>query len=262
MSLLTGVYLAESLCGTIYYRASITFRNKHISLGSYPTEIQAHNAYLLAKDVLADKQKWNLYNYPEECFLSYHKWVVLINFRDNKIYFKNPIYLYKNYFNYYIDPDLVLKFDVDDLFYYSNHKIMTRGGYMFVSDYGSQTNILTRYGIKNFAIEGVDYRFVNGDNTDFRYMNIEIINKYNGVSIKYKKARPYYEARININGSVIIGRYSNEIDAAIAYNKAILILKNKGFDKTYTENFISEIKEIEYARRYSKIRISKKILDF
>ncbi|HHT96557.1 MAG TPA: hypothetical protein GXZ90_01515 [Clostridiales bacterium] len=260
MSLLTGVYLAKTLSGTRYYRSSITFRNKHISLASYSTEIEAHNAYLLAKDIVTNN-KWDLYNYPTECILPYHKWVVLMNLRDNKIYFKNPIYIYKNYFDYFIDQNLILKFDVDDLFYYSNHKIMVRGGYMFVSSYGSQINILTRYGIKNFAIEGIDYRFINGDNTDFRYMNIEVINKYYGVSLKYKKARPYYEARINVNGSIVIGRYSNEIDAAIAYNKAIITLRNKGFEKAYNENFIFEIKEIEYARRYNKIRISKKILD-
>ena len=37
-----GVYEAISKNGTIYYRASLTYRNKHISLGSFETEQEAH----------------------------------------------------------------------------------------------------------------------------------------------------------------------------------------------------------------------------
>lgn len=46
MGLLAGVYIAKKKDGTIYFRSSITYRNKHISLGSYETEQQAHEAYL------------------------------------------------------------------------------------------------------------------------------------------------------------------------------------------------------------------------
>ena len=52
MALLPGVYTAKKKDGTLYYRASITYRNKHISLGSFPTEELAHEAYLEADRIL------------------------------------------------------------------------------------------------------------------------------------------------------------------------------------------------------------------
>lgn len=262
MGYLTGVYPATKKNGTIYFRASITYYNKHISLGSYHTESEAHNAYKEA-DILVHDTKYDIENYSKEVHvLSFHKWVVLINFRDNRIYFKNPIYLKNRYFIYYMNIDLLLKFDVDDLFYYSNHKIMKRGGYWFVTDYGMQVNILSRYGIKNFAVAGRDYRFMNNDPTDYRYGNIEIINKYHGVTKIIKKGFPFYITKIHVNGDTIVGRYSTENEAAIAYNKAANILLQRGVQKNFIENYISDLDKIEYAALYSKVRISKKIRDW
>ena len=40
--MLPGVYIAYKKNGTAYYRASITYRNKHISLGSFHTEEDAN----------------------------------------------------------------------------------------------------------------------------------------------------------------------------------------------------------------------------
>lgn len=286
MKLLPGVYQAFKKDGSIYYRASITYRNKHISLGSYATEMIAHYAYIEATDILVngkfdiddyalgsndlysfknvsvnDKQ-FPKESYPSNRCLSFHKWVVLMNYRDNGIYFKNPIYLKNKYFEYYFDTNLVLKFDIDDLFYYSHHKIMKRGGHLFVSDYGMQVTILSRYGVKNFAVAGRDYRFVNGDNTDYRYTNIEIINKYYGVTKLIVKGKPIYVAKILINGDYIIGKYRSEAEAAIAYNKAAKILNNKGLKKDFQLNYVTEIDEIEYARLFNMVKISKKIREY
>lgn len=259
--MLPGVYYARKKNGKIYYRASITYIGKHISLGSYNTENSAHRAYILAREVLYNPTKWSIDNYPEECLLSFNKWVVLINVRDNGIYFKNPIYLKKRYFLYYIHKDLVLKFDAEDLFYYARHKISKRGGHFFTSEYGMQINLLSRYGIKNYAVPGRDFRFVNGDDTDFRYSNIEIINRYHGVTKHYKNNIPIYQAKIHINGYYIIGRYSTEEEAAIAYNKAANILKDNGLNKNFPQNYIDDMDEITYAAMYQRIRISKKILE-
>lgn len=85
--------------------------------------------------------------------------MILINFRDNGIYFGTPIYARSKFFYYYLSPTDVLKFDIDDLFYYSSRKIMKRNGHLFVADYGMQVNILNRYGIRNFAVAGKDYLF-------------------------------------------------------------------------------------------------------
>jgi hypothetical protein len=129
--MLPGVYQAYTKDGTKYYRASVTYRSKHISLGSYSSEEAANNAYLFARNLLEASQL-GIEDYSEEYPLSFHKWVVLINFRDNQIYFKNPIYLKKRYFFYYIDYNTRLRFDAEDLFYYAHHKIMKRGGHLFV----------------------------------------------------------------------------------------------------------------------------------
>lgn len=253
-----GVFLATKKDGTYYYRSSVTYKNKHISLGSFSTEDMAHKAYLEALDII-DNTDIKIEHYNKKKLLSFHKWVCLINFRDNGIYFKNPIYLYPKYFLYYMDIDEAYTFDVDDLFYYSTHKIMRRGGHFFVADYGMQVNILNRYGIKNFARPGKDYIFVNGDNTDFRYKNIHIINHYNGVSKADINGRTIYTAKIHINGDYIIGRYQDENDAAIAYNKAVDTLLEKGLDINYTKNYIDGLNTVAYKEKYDNIKISRKI---
>ena len=125
--MLKGVFPATKKDGTIYYRTSINYSGKHISLGSFASE----------------------------------EIIILLNFRDNGLYFKNPIYLRKGYFSYFLSEHEELKFDIDDLFYYSSHKIQKRQGHLFVSDYGMQYSILSRYGIRPYAVAGRDYQFVN-----------------------------------------------------------------------------------------------------
>lgn len=260
--MLPGVYQAIKSNGEVYYRASVTYRGKHISLGSFQTESEANQAYLLSDELLSNSSKQTIDEYPNSCILPFDKWVVLINFRDNHIYFKNPIYLKKRYFLYYIDRDYHLKFDAEDLFYYAHHKIMKRGGHLFVSDYGMQVSILSRYGIKNFAVPGRDFIFLNGDSRDLSYHNIEVINHYHGVFKIIKKGQPQYMAKIHVNGDYLIGRYQTEAEAAIAYNKAALILKNNGLTKKFPQNFIEGINEITYAAMFQKLRISKKFMAY
>ncbi len=253
-----GVYEAIRKDGTIYYRASITFKNKHISLGSFPRENQANKAYLQAIDIVRNN-KYTIEDYKRKIVLTLDKFIVLINFRDTGIYFKNPIYLRNKYFEYYLNEDIVLKFDREDLFFYGNHKIQVRGGYMFVCDYGSQYSILSRYGIKNFSVKGKDYIFVNGDEFDYRYENIKVINNYMGVKMITKNRKKIYETQIHINGNYIVGRYDDEIDAAIAYNKAADMLETIENPKKYIKNYIENINSIEYAKRYNIVKISDKI---
>lgn len=187
-SRLPGVYPAKKKDGTPYFRASLTHQGKHISLGSYETMQQAHLAYREARSLLQNAEI-KIEDYSSHAHsLAFEKWVSLINLKDNNIYFATPIYVRKNYFEYYLSPEFIFKFDMDDLFYYSSHKIMQRCGHFFVADYGMQYNIYNRYGIKNYAVEGRDYQFMNGDSTDMRYENIHILNTYHGVSV-YEKRR-------------------------------------------------------------------------
>lgn len=259
MSELAGVYTAFKKDGSKYYRSSITYNSKHISLGSFSNMESAHNAYLEASDIInSDIQTIITYSSKKNT-LSFDKWVCLINFRDNKIYFKTPIYLRKNYFSYYLSPKEELKFAIDDLFYYSSHKIMQRKGHLFVSDYGMQVNILSRYGIKNYAVAGKDYLFANNDPYDYRYENIVIVNQYYGVERIQKNNKTLYQTKIHIKGNYLVGTYSSEAEAAIAYNKAVDILSKKGINKNYQTNFILELTGKQYAEIYNDLKISKKL---
>ena len=256
-----GVFAAKKKDGTVYYRASITYRKKHISLGGFDTMHTANAAYLEA-DRLLNYDRAGINQYRDASRLPFEKWVILINFRDNGIYFGTPIYARTKFFYYYLSPNDVLKFDIDDLFYYSSHKIMKRDGHLFVADYGMQVNILNRYGIRSFAVAGKDYLFLNGDDTDFRHENLQIVNRYQGVTEVIFRGKHRYRARINVPGYYVIGHYHSEIDAAIAYNKAIDILKKKGVQKKYTPNYIEGVSPSTYADIYSRLKISDKIINY
>ncbi|MBO6015052.1 MAG: hypothetical protein J6P60_00495 [Lachnospiraceae bacterium] len=241
----------------MYYRSSLTYQGRHISLQSFPTAMEAHLCYLEAQHCLQDETV-TLENYSP-AHLPFEKLVALLNYRDNHLYFSTPIYIRRKFFNYYFSKDEFLSFDLDDLFYYSRHKIMKRGGHLFVADYGMQVNILNRYGIKNYAVVDRDYRFINGDQTDFRYSNIEIINRYHGVLLTQKGDSSCYRAVIHIVGNTLIGTYPTEQEAAIAYNKAVDILRSAGSTKNYPVNYIDGISPKTYAEIYTNIRISDKI---
>ena len=256
-----GVFPAHKKDGTLYFRSSLTYRRKHISLGSYPEEDIAHRAYQEGLSLLSDKTL-TLVSYSSHSILPFDKWVCLINFRDNGIYLGNPIYLGQKMFFYYLSPTEVLKFDLDDLFYFSSHKIMCRGNHYFVADYGMQVSIFSRFGIKCYGVKDRDYRFLNGDPRDFRRHNLEILNTYHGVTKEYKKGQCFYTARIHIHGNYVIGRYHTALEAAIAYNKAIDILRKNGLQKNFTPNDPEEISPREYAQIYTALPISPRILAY
>lgn len=260
--MLQGVYSAKKKDGTIYYRSNITYCNKHISLGSFQSEEDAHLAYLEANRILSSPNLTleHLLYHPK--MLHFEKVVTLTNFRDNHIYIKTPIYLHANYFSYYLSAKTEYKFDIDDLFYYSSHKIMRRGGHLFVSEYGMQTTLLSRYGIRSFAVPGRDYIFANGDSTDYRYSNIIIINRYYGVSSINKKGKTCFEVRLHVNGNCLVGIYDSEIVAAIAYNKAVDYAIAHGIVKNFPENYISDLSAKDYASIYSDLKLSKKFLQY
>lgn len=259
MEKMNGVTISTKKDGSIYYRSSVTYKRKHISLGSFDAPDKAHQAYLEAVFLLRETKKLTLRDYSCTNFLSFEKWVVLLNFRDNGVYFPTPIYVRPHFFYYYYSQDLVLKFDVDDLFYYASHKIMKRGGHYFVADFGMQVNILNRYGIKNYGVAGRDYTFLNGDCTDFRRENLEIHNKYHGVIIVSGKTKTLYRALIHVKGNYLIGTYQTMEEAAIAYNKAIDIVRSHGCKKNYTPNYLENIPAGVYADIYTRLPVSDKI---
>lgn len=256
--MLTGVYQASKKDGSIYYRSNITYRNKHISLGSFPAETDAHQAYLEADQLLQDT-KITIDNVIfSQYHLNHEKIVTLLNFRDNHIYIKNPIYLFRTYFNYYLTPSEIYKFDSDDLFYFSEHKLLKRGGRLYVNDYGMQVTVLSRYGIRNFAVAGKDYKFANQDPYDLRYENIININPFHGVSRCNKNGLITYRTYIHIKGDYQVGVYPTLREAAIAYNKAVDLAHQYGITKNFPTNFLTELSAREYAQAYVQVEISAK----
>lgn len=260
--MLPGVYSARKKDGTLYFRSNIHYKNKHISLGSYPTEEAAHLAYREADSLLSScdiSLETALFSHLT---LSFEKIVILCNFRDNGIYIKTPIYLRQNYFSYYLDKKKELKFDIDDLFFYSQHKIIRRGGHLFVSEYGMQTSLYSRYGIRSHSVPGKDFTFANGDSTDWRYSNIIVINPYHGVTQVTENGVVRYKTRLHINGNYLIGVYSTIEKAAIAYNKAVDLAKAAGISKNYPANYIEELSGKKYAELYTQVNISKNYLSY
>lgn len=259
MSNIKGIEKMYKKNNDIYYRASITYKNKHISLGSYDTIEQAHNAYNEAYELLFN-HKHTIIDYLNSMTLPFDKWVILLNYRDNHYYIGNPIYLYKSYFCYYLSEKIEFKFSTEDLFFYATHKINYRNGYYYINDHGEQINLLARYHIKNYAVLNKDYRFKNGDVYDFRPLNIEIINPYNGVTSLLKDNKQMYTTTIFTDNTLLVGVYTSEIEAAIAYNKAIDLLYNHGIDKRQNKNYIYELSSQEYKKLYKEIKISTNLI--
>lgn len=257
--MLPGVFCNTKKNGMKYYRSNITYKNKHISLGSYDTEELAFSAYLNALSIIKNSQ-FSIDDDFSSFVLNYAKIVTLLNFRDNGIYIKTPIYIRQNYFQYFLSPSMDLKFDMDDLFYYSTRTISIRKGHYFVADYGMQVTINSRYGIKPHAVKGRDYTFANGDDTDYRYSNIIVINRFFGVSRCIHRKREAYRVKFHLNGDYMIGYYDSEIKAAIAYNKACDIAKDAGITKNYPINFIDECSNRQYAQIYHSIHIPEKFI--
>ena len=254
--MLPGVYIAKKKNGEVYYRSNITYKNKHISLGSFSTEAEANRAYDTAHLLISEDFEVEQLVDSRFSPLSYEKRIVLLNFSKNGIYIRNPIYLRRNFFSYYLSPTEEFKFDIDDLFYYSSHKIIKRGGYLYVNDYGMQYNIMYRYGIHSHSVAGRDYRFINGDNHDFRYSNIEVLNGYHGVFIQ-EETLERYDVKINIIGEVRVGTYRTAEEAAVAYNKAVDCLHEAGLKKVYPVNYVAELSPKEYACIYADLAFAR-----
>lgn len=193
--------------------------------------------------------------------LNYKKLVCLCNLRDHHTYIKNPIYLFPTYFRYYLSKDKILLFDLKDLFFFSTYKIYQRGHYLYTQDHISQQSILSRFHIQNHSVLGKDYYFKNNDCYDFRRENLIIINPYKGVSKKENQNASFYVTSIYTTKNIILGHYTSEIEAAIAYNKAIDLLKANGIEKEYVPNSLPYLTKYEYEQIYNKVSISPTLLE-
>lgn len=259
--MLPGVFKATKKDGSVYYRSSITHKRKHISLGSFNTEEAAFNAYLLGTQIL-EGNEYTIDSNLDGLALPFDKCICLINYRDNDLYFKTPIYVRQNYFQYFYSPTIDFKFDLDDLFFYSTRTIQSRKGHFFVADYGTQYTILSRYGIRAYAVRGRDFEFKNGDEYDYRRANIVLLNSFYGVTKVMHKNKAFYRSEINIVGNHVLGYFETPIRAAVAYNKAVDEIKKAGIEKEYNINFTDELTPREYATTYYTINLPNKFLRY
>lgn len=248
------IYPVKS-CETIRYRVYYLHQSKKIYIGLYNDLEKATHAYDLASRLL---------NNPiplEACddqIIDFKKCVSLINFRENGIYFNNPIYVYPTYFDYYFSVDCKYTFDLKDLFFLTHNKLCQRGNYLYVTLHSRQENLLRRFGILNHASEGKDYIFKNGNPSDFRRENLHLLNHYIGVSFGKKHGKPTYTSKILFNNYITIGHYDSELEAAIAYNKAVDLLASKCTDSKFIKNDIPYLTRSEYQSLYERIVLSKR----
>lgn len=71
--------------------------------------------------------------------------------------------------------------------------------------------------------------------------------------------RILYTAKIHINGDYLIGRFRDEKEAAIAYNKAVDLLSEKGLSIQYTKNYIDGMDSDAYHACYDAVHLPKKL---
>ena len=247
---------------TVNYKTYFTHNKKKLSLGTFKTSDIANTAILEATKIINEKER-NLDESYINSFkvLDYKKVVTICNFRDNNKFIKNPIYIYKDYFKYYLSSDLFLVFDTKDLFFFSSYKIYKRGKYIYTQDNISQQNILSRFGIQNHSVSGRDYIFKNGNVYDFRKQNLQVLNSYKGVTQKIKEYETIYITTIFKDKNIVVGHYNSELEAAIAYNKAGDLLINLGLKKDFIKNEINFITKSEYNEIYNNIIVSDVLLD-
>lgn len=245
------------LNGKTQYKIYFVYESNKIYLGTYPSMETAEKALAEAEFLMKQPQGPPEFEFAPT--LNYKKIVSLCNLRDHKKYMKNSIYLYATYFHYYLSKNCILVFDSKDLLYFSTYKIYKRGNYLYTQDSISQQNMLLRFGIPNHSVLHKDYFFKNGNPYDFRAENLVVINSYKGVRQKVRNDKTIYIAYIYLKSNLIIGHYDSEIEAAIAYNKAIDVLHQQKRLHDYTYNIIPYLTNVEYQAIYDHIILTPRL---
>lgn len=246
------------------YRLYYPYHKHKIYIGLYDLEETALAALSLIESIMAqDAVPFSLQNpkSPNESLLPSKKYISLLNLRDNGILIHNPIYIYKDYFKYYLSQSTVLTFDMRDLLFFSTNKIYQRGNYFYTKNTFMQTNLLSRYGIAPHSKLGVHYHFKNNNPYDLRRENLEITSHYKGVITTTRQGNTIYITKIFNQKTIVVGHYKTENDAAIAYNKACDILQGTGVMREYARNELPFLTHTEYLEIYNSILISPRLLN-
>ena len=65
-----------------------------------------------------------------------------------------------------------------------------------------------------------------------------------------------YRTRIHVKNDILVGKYNDEKMAAIAYNKAVDCLKERGLNINYQKNYIENMETDEYMAVYNSLKIN------
>lgn len=244
--------------GTTFYRVYYFYKSKKIYVGLYETVEKAQKAYdyvdfILKHDVFVSDY--------EDGLISFSKFIVFINFRNSGMYISTPIFIYDNYFNYYVSKELFIILDLRDLLFFSTYKIFKRGNYLYTTIGYRQESILNRFGILPNSVLGKDYYFKNDNRYDLRRDNLVVVTHYTGVHLETKFNKPTYVTRIFTDRYIVVGHYESELLAAIAYNKALNLSISLGFNQHATSNNIPYLTKSEYQALYDRLTISPRIAD-
>ena len=68
-----------------------------------------------------------------------------------------------------------------------------------------------------------------------------------------------FKAVLHLKGNYTIGYYDSALEAAIAYNKAVDVVRKKGCQKNFMQNETEGITPSVYADIYSRLSISPKL---
>ena len=77
-----------------------------------------------------------------------------------------------------------------------------------------------------------------------------------------KNGRILYKAVIHVRSNYVIGYFETDIEAAIAYNKAVDCLNMQKIRRRYETNYIDTLSASAYADIYSGITLPDTILNF
>ena len=77
------------------------------------------------------------------------------------------------------------------------------------------------------------------------------------MGVHQESRRKNFVARINMGSgkTIVVGHYDTEEEAAIAYNKAVDVLKAAGSDRAYEKNYLDDVSPAKYIVLYNNIRI-------
>ena len=154
----------------------------------------------------------------------------------------------------------------DDELFFANDEFLHMSGYKDIDELFRLTEKSFRNLIREDEQQQIESsiweQIDNGNENDYRYSNLNVLNPYHGVTIVHDKGHTEYIAKLHLNGNYLIGRFPSLIEAAIAYNKAVDLACMHGCTKQFPQNYIDSLSSKEYLAYYKKITLPDRLLSY